>query len=407
MASTHKRTWTNKAGTKKTAFEVRYFDDSGAQRSKSFDRKREADDFAFHIQTGIREGRRITARGTITVLQVAEEFLGAAEARHRDRRRMGTSHLRGTTSMVRNHILPSFGTRAISDVKWTEVDRWARALGAEKKLAPSTVKRVMHFFKVLFDFAIRRQYVSGNALQEAMKDWRGVRVDPVRQFAIEDVRTLIETAALGFTKAHKRNIAMLRVVIQLAAFCGLRYGEIMGLRWEDVDVAARVLHVRHNLTAWDELKDPKTRAGLRDVPLPQAVANLFVDWQRHYVANDRGLVFRTPSGKQIAANGFHGCHWKPLLVRAGLAPKAGEPWLHFHALHHFAASMMIDDGLPVTDVASLLGHAKFDMTLQVYAHPIAGGHRRHEAPERMTAAFAQPEFRIVSHEPAKALETKA
>ncbi len=85
------------------------------------------------------------------------------------------------------------------------------------------------------------------------------------------------------------------------------------------------------------------------------------------------------------------------LTRTGLAPEPGKPWHHFHALRQFAGTMMVDNGLPVTDVASLLGHAKFDTTLQVYAHPIAGGHRRHEALERMTAQLCDPHFRILTH----------
>ena len=61
--------------------------------------------------------------------------------------------------------------------------------------------------------------------------------------------------------------------------------------------------------------------------------------------------------------------------------------MHFHALRHFAASMMVDHGLPLTEVALLLGHSTFDMTLQVYAHPIAGGNRRSEAMQKIAAAL--------------------
>lgn len=60
---------------------------------------------------------------------------------------------------------------------------------------------------------------------------------------------------------------------------------------------------------------------------------------------------------------------------------------HFHTLRHFAASLMIEPGLPLTEVASLMGHSKFDMTLQVYAHPIVGGQRRHDTIERMATTM--------------------
>ena len=57
----------------------------------------------------------------------------------------------------------------------------------------------------------------------------------------------------------------------------------------------------------------------------------------------------------------------------GLLKHAGLPSFHFHALRHFCASWMIENRMPLTDVASLLGHANFDMTLHVYAHPAVGG----------------------------------
>lgn len=58
--------------------------------------------------------------------------------------------------------------------------------------------------------------------------------------------------------------------------------------------------------------------------------------------------------------------WRRLLKRAGLGDGAS---LHFHALRHFAASVMIQQGIPLPDVARLLGHESFDLTLEVHAHP--------------------------------------
>ncbi len=82
---------------------------------------------------------------------------------------------------------------------------------------------------------------------------------------------------------------------------------------------------------------------------------------------------------------FHHAHWDKLLARAGLLDD-GERF-HFHALRHFAASWMIENGLSVMDVAALLGHAKFDMTLQTYAQSIIGGNHRHDAFDRMSRAL--------------------
>jgi integrase len=126
-------------------------------------------------------------------------------------------------------------------------------------------------------------------------------------------------------------------MVHLAVFCGLRYGEIVGLTCSAIDFHRRVIKVRNSLTAWDELKEPKTRSGLRDVPMPSHLWKLLEDWlSRFYIPNDRILVFRRKSGGTIASRHFFTCHWRPLLARSGLHSESDN--FHFHALRHFAAS---------------------------------------------------------------------
>lgn len=120
------------------------------------------------------------------------------------------------------------------------------------------------------------------------------------------------------------------------------------------------------------------------------------DWEKNYfIPNSRDLLFRTParawkSGKpeldSSPHNNFDGMHWKKALKEAGLYIQGGDN-LHFHALRHFAASFWIESGMPLTDVAMLLGHATFDMTLQTYAHPIVNGAQRLDMIDRASNAL--------------------
>ena len=198
------------------------------------------------------------------------------------------------------------------------------------------------------------------------------------------MRELLSALEIRRPKHSRRPHMLMRCLVHLGAFCGLRYGEIMGLTRASVDLDGRVLHIRHSLTRWDQLKGPKTASGIRDVPLPRHVAEVLREWlSTYYVENERQLIFRHPNGEMIEHSAVHFL-WKSLLRHAVLGDDFDRD--HFHALRHFAASIMVDH-LPLTDVASLLGHSKFDTTLQVYAHPIAGGHRRHAAFEQMAIAF--------------------
>lgn len=174
---------------------------------------------------------------------------------------------------------------------------------------------------------------------------------------------------------------MMRCLVNVAAFCGLRMGELRGLTLDHVDLDGRLLHVRHSLTQYDLHKGPKTSAGNRDVPMPAHVAEMLREWiATWYVPNDRRLIFRTSTGGNLSAQNYR-LTWFALLKRAGLHHE-DQPH-HFHALRHFTTSWLLRNNLPLPDIADLLGHESFDVTLQVYAHPTVSPHMRHEVIERL------------------------
>lgn len=116
--------------------------------------------------------------------------------------------------------------------------------------------------------------------------------------------------------------------------------------------------------------------------MPENVQKLLSEWmERFYTPNDLNLVFLSELNTPLKASPFWGSY-KRALVSLGL-----DKSFHFHALRHFAASWMVHHNLPLTDVASMLGHDKFDMTLQVYAHPIADQQYRRAAIDKMTAGL--------------------
>jgi integrase len=179
----------------------------------------------------------------------------------------------------------------------------------------------------------------------------------------------------------------MRCAVHLATFCGLRRGEIFGLKCADVDLDARVVHVRHSLTNKGETKGPKTKAGIRDIPIPAHLALMLRAHRTEFGrANSDEMFFtnsRAGAGRISMTGWFYGT-WKDLLRRAGLW-KPGEELYHFHALRHFAGSWMIENGLAPPDVAGLMGHETFDLTLQVYAHSVFGDDHRQKAVENMSA----------------------
>jgi integrase len=386
MASVGKQKWTYK-GTTKTSWMVRYLDSSGVRRGKSFAFKREADAFRMKVEREIERGEHVAASAALTVKSICEQFIRVQEDRVSDGR-IGRGRLRNIKMAIDKSINPRLSARKMQELRPVDIEDWYRAMCREDGLAPMTAKNRVFMLRMVEDFAQRRGYVRKTPVREAMKELRGIPRTVIRTFSRSDMDLLLQAADRRGAGRSNRNFMLLQCAVHLAAFCGLRWGEIMGLTISAVDLGGRTVHVWHNLTDYDELKGPKTPAGIRDVPMPQHLRVMLSRWlDRHYVENDRGLVFRTPNGKRIRYANFHAGNWQPLLARAGLLRDTDN--LHFHALRHFAASWMIENALPLTEVASLLGHKKFDMTLQVYAHPISGGLARSEAMDQMAAKLLE------------------
>jgi integrase len=188
-----------------------------------------------------------------------------------------------------------------------------------------------------------------------------------------------------------------RPLLLTAIFTGLRASELRGLRWVNVDLRKRELHVPERADKYNQLGRPKSGSGERTVPMTPMVESALRKWKPQCPKGELGLVFPTPNGKVqglsiIVRRGFvpaqiaaevttvvPGAHAKPI-------KRAKYPGLH--ALRHFYASWCINrqaDGgleLPPKVVQERLGHSTIAMTLDVYRHLFP----RHDDSKELAAA---------------------
>src|SRR3954470_6034576 len=156
-----------------------------------------------------------------------------------------------------------------------------------------------------------------------------------------------------------------RALVCLAAGAGLRWGECVGLSWEAVDLRVRDVYVARVVVETSgrcELRNyPKSRAGVRRVPLPIFAVEAL---QRHrqLYTHSADLVFSTSPGGALRRSTFRRRVWVPALDRAGLAG------LRFHDLRHSYASWLVSDNVPVNIVQRLMGHENASTTLNRYVH---------------------------------------
>ncbi len=153
----------------------------------------------------------------------------------------------------------------------------------------------------------------------------------------------------------------------LALFTGLRQGELLGLRWSDVDVTHGRLTVARTLSQQSLTAQPtKTRTSRRVVDLGPAAIEALREHKERYAIGER--VFSDSTGSPVRASNLIRRSFHPALERAGIK-REGEPSpIRFHDLRHTSATLMLQAGVHPKIVSERLGHASTTITMDVYSH---------------------------------------
>jgi integrase len=215
-------------------------------------------------------------------------------------------------------------------------------------------------------------------LLQAAVDWGLIASNPARRVRLpapethtrqahEHVLSMPELSRLiGACKGSLRTETMIRVMAE----AGLRRGEVIGLRWEDVDLAGLRLHVRRSVSDVHGIRQERTTKGKRSrrVAISEGFAERLAAW-RVRSGGDRATGYVWP-GRVGAPMSAHSPNQSlaRALRRAGLVDEGGVRLVTPHGLRHTAASLMLAAGVPLIVVSRQLGHANPNVTAQVYAH---------------------------------------
>jgi integrase len=156
-------------------------------------------------------------------------------------------------------------------------------------------------------------------------------------------------------------------LVLLAVVSGLRLGELLGLRWRDVNLDEGYIVVRHTLTKDLQLEEPKTPGSHRRVDLDETTLKAL---KAHRKLSPGDHVFTAPKGGYVSQTNFHRRAWAPLLE------KAKVPHLRFHSLRHFGNSLLAKQGVNLKVLQARLGQTTTRMTLDTYAHLMPGETRQ-------------------------------
>jgi integrase len=327
------------------AYLVRYRTADGLQRSKQFRRKRDATAYVNVVEVDRMKGSLVDPRlGRITVSEWWDQWWPTV------------TNLRPSTrardaQFFRSHVLPTLGTTPLGRLDRTTLRRWMVSLGDPDgpALAPATIHKVVQVLNKSVNAAVEDRIITHNPVARL----------PLPKIEHQEMRFL--TSDELWTLADSID-ARYRAFVLLAGFGGLRLGELLGLRWSRVDVAARRVNIAETLVDVEaklHFGPPKTKASVRSVPLPSFVMAAL---EEHRSAVGSDLVFASPQGLPIRPALFRRRFWEPAVQRAGVAP------LRIHDLRHTAVSLWIAEGAHPRQVAALAGHTSVSVVLDRYGH---------------------------------------
>jgi integrase len=364
-----------------------------AERMLALVREHDADQTLLERDAEERRRRGVTFRElAVEYLRWLEDIKGAKPSTLRDHRLLlaepGSAYRRGAGTS-RGLVVAALGDRPAREVTTREVEDLLRSVAATG-VAPRTVNKVRQLASAIFNYGLRP---STYALPTNPVTHADRRAEPERAvlafYSPRQIEELARSLAAGAHRDPSRpalgedEIEARRCeddqdaeLVRVAAYAGLRRGELVALRWRDVDFTGRKLVIRRSLSGDTEVKATKSRRA-REVPLPlQAAVALERLSRRDEFTGPDDYVFCGRLGRRLDPSALRR-RYERAREAAGLEP------LRFHDLRHTYGSLLVAGGIDLVSVKAAMGHSRITTT-ERYLHTRPAG----ELADRFTRALA-------------------
>jgi integrase len=311
----------------------------------TFDTRMDAEAWLKTVRTDMHRGRWSAPVEDVTLGAYAERWLTERALKPRT-----AGHYR---TVLDRFILPTFSTSALTAITPESVRTWYALL----QTGPTYRAHAYSLLRTILRTAVDDGLIAASpcVIRGAGKAKRARSIRPA---------TLDELAVIVAEMPEQ-----LRLMVWLAAWCALRFGELAELRRSDIDVRHGALHIRRGVT-WVDGKEivgrPKSEAGVRDVAIPPHLMPAVKAHLKEHAGLE--LVFPSPRGRHLTSTMLYE-HWWPA------RQAAGRPDLRFHDLRHTGAVLAAQSGATIKELMARLGHSTPQMAM-AYQH--AGAQRDRE-----------------------------
>ena len=295
----------------------------------------------------------------ITVNQLYDEYIIYKKSEVR------TTTLEKTKSILNREILPVFGDMNITKLSLHLLQNWKNEI-SQKNLALITKQHIFSEFRALLNYAVKMEYISKNPII-TLGNFKEVYFekpqDKLRYYTAEQFKKYISVAK-EICKSDKD--FGYYVFFSIAYYTGMRKGEINALKWSDIE--ENIIHVRRSVA--QKIKGqsivetpPKNKSSYRDIQIPSVLVSILQEQRSRQEKENRfSDDFRVCGGIS--------CISDTALSNKNVefATKANLETIRIHDFRHSHASLLVNNGINIQEVARRLGHSKIEMTWNTYSH---------------------------------------
>ncbi len=286
-------------------------------------------------------------------------------------------------NIIEDRINPILGSIMLSKLKPLHIQEFLNHYAGNKDITSTTVKHYFTTLNTALNQAVKWQLIPNNPCS-AVKSPRREKTE-MKVLTPEDVNKLLNSVKNG-------KYGTMFMPILLAVACGLRRGEIVALKWEDIDLENETIRIDESsamrVDGKNIITDTKTEKSQRTISLPPFIIPILKDHKKQQAENklklgpeykNNSFVCCWPNGAELTPN-YITHTFKKVLKEAGL------PDMRFHDLRHTNATLMLLQGINVKVISERLGHSSIDVTLDIYSHIIP--QMQKEAAQKLDEIFS-------------------
>lgn len=335
-------------------YTARYTDRTGKRRQKYFKKLQECRKWIADAQFNDEHGW-IEASGDMTVETWFNYWIKEIKGNN-----VRANTIRNYTERFNRNIKKYIGNMLLRDVRPIHCQNVLNKMVDDYR--NSTIRQVRTTMYVFFESAVENELIIKNPVTKAVKCISGKKSKPKRVLTIEEQRIFLETAK------NSSNYNQYAFLLQT----GLRTGELIGLKWSDIDYQKKVIHIqrsmeyRYSVGEW-RIGEPKSKSGYRHVPLTQEALEILkkqkekVNKMKIIPIEFSDFIFISRKGEPTKNSAYDTTLFK-------LCDKAGIERFSMHTLRHTFATRCIEAGMKPKTLQMILGHSNIGMTMNLYVH---------------------------------------